>query len=111
MEDKEIVFIECDPDAVLMQILANKLTQCESDTAIHVGEGQAEALSNWRNYSTLDDLVNFIWKCLTSENGPSHGRKIYRRGGLSLEQIVLSPEFNETFPEEYKQVAKWTLAH
>jgi hypothetical protein len=78
--------------------LAAELRRCEADTARLLTEGAAVRLANWRRREhDQNELVAFVKRVL---RGPhrTNGWELHRKGGRSLEQIVIdcgSPMFSE----------------
>ena len=88
--------------------LAAELTQCEADTARLLSDGAAGRLANWRRYeNSRTELVAFIQRVLRGKQR-SNGWDLYRKGGRSLEQIVIDCG-QPTFTEEDIRLAKETL--
>lgn len=91
-----------------MSNLIAELTRCESDTALLLNKGAASRLANWRRYEhNENELVAFIQRVIRGEQR-IHGWELERKGGRSLERIVIdcgSPPFTE----EDIQIAKGTL--
>jgi hypothetical protein len=78
--------------------LAAELQRCETDTAMLIGQGAATRLANWHRYeSRPNKLIGFVQRVIRGP-GQDNGRKLHKKGGRSLEQIVIdcgSPPFTE----------------
>ena len=65
------------------------LQRCEDDTRRLLGHLAAERLGNWRKHTSSEtNLVEYVQQLLWGEHC-ANGRKLDRRGGLSVERIVL----------------------
>ena len=72
-----------------MYDLASELRQCEGDTARLLNEAAARRLANWQRYEgDHDELVAFIKRVLRGPRN-SNGWELHRKGGRSLERIVI----------------------
>jgi hypothetical protein len=84
------------------------LQKCEDDTRKLLGNGAANRLGNWRQHAEAKtELIGYIKKLLRG-NHRANGFELDRKGGLSLERIVLDqcPEF---FDSSDREEAKRTL--
>lgn len=78
--------------------LLSLLARCEADTARLLGQGAANRLANWRQYADDQaELVAFVQRVLRGDSR-LNGWELDRRGGLSLERIVI-----EYCPELFTQ--------
>jgi hypothetical protein len=88
--------------------LLRLLTRCEEDTARLLGQGAANRLANWRQYADNQaELVAFIQRVLRGDSR-SNGWKLDKKGGLSLERIVVE-HCPELFTQDDIREAKETL--
>jgi hypothetical protein len=78
--------------------LVHELQRCEADTAQLINEGAAQRLANWQRYMNEPEaMIAFVQRVLRGPNR-SNGWELYRKGGRSLEQIVIDcgcPPFTE----------------
>jgi hypothetical protein len=92
----------------IMCDLLRLLTRCEEDTAKLLGQGAANRLANWRQYTDNQaELVAFIQRVLRGDNR-SNGWELDKNGGLSLECIVIE-HCPELFTQDDIREAKETL--
>ena len=88
--------------------LPAELRRCEADTERLLNKGAATRLATWRQYENDSDaLVAFVQRVI---RGPkqSNGWELHRKGGRSLEQIVIDCG-NPPFTKEDIRMAKETL--
>lgn len=87
--------------------LAALLERCESDTAKLLNQGAANRLAAWRKYrENQPQLIAFIQRLLRGE-ARSNGWELDRKGGLSIERIVI--DNSQLFTTDDVRAAKDTL--
>jgi hypothetical protein len=87
--------------------LRTALEECEDDTRRLIGVGAAYRLAAWRKQRSESDLIKYVRKLIRGKSG-SNGHEIHRKGGLSLERIVLE-KCPELFNDDDKAIAGATL--
>lgn len=88
--------------------LLSLLARCEADTARLLGQGAANRLANWRQYTDNQaELVAFIQRVLRGDSR-SNGWELDKNSGLSLERIVIE-HCPELFTQDDIREAKETL--
>ena len=84
------------------------LELCEKHTRELLGEQVARLLARWHDHEHSERaLVRFIQRCLRGR-GRANGRKLHRKGGLSLEEILLVHR-PDLFNKEDRKIALETL--
>ena len=72
-----------------MSDLPALLARCEADTARLLSQGAANRLAIWRQYmDNPAELIAFVQRVIRGEHR-TNGWELERRGGLSLERIVI----------------------
>ena len=88
--------------------LESLLEQCERDTARLLNQGAANRLAAWHHYrNDQPELVAFIQRVIRGEHR-TNGWELDRKGGLSLERIVVEKCPN-LFTQDDIHEAKATL--
>ena len=92
-----------------MTELDGLVTRCVEDTAEHLHRGAANRLRVALPVGMSDDaIVSAIQRIIRKAETQSNGWEIDRKGGLSLEKIVLD-ECPDLFTNEDKEIARTTL--
>ena len=91
-----------------MHDLVSELERCQADTARLLPHAVGR-LANWQQYA--DDkvaLIKFVQKVIRVEQNRQNGWDLHKKGGRSLEQIVIDCG-TTIFSEEDIRIAKETL--
>ena len=89
--------------------LLKLLAQCHEDTYNLLSHGAANSLYHYqsrKNSASIATLEKFIFNCMI--NKPENGKKLTKKGGLSLEKIVLE-KMPEVFSDKTKKLAREIL--